>query len=329
MSDPALAAKARDGGRLRRLIADVRVRIALRLVVLTLLLALVFRVVDGRETLAALGRAEAGPLVLGVLLVQVQIALSGVRWRIAAKRLSVPLTLGTAVREYYVATFLNQVLPGGVAGDALRAARNRDRDEAGAPRWRPVLRSVILERAAGQIVFFAVAAFGVVLAPVLFARTLPEEVETVVAAPVVAIGLFGAGIAAAARLGPKALRAALADLGPDIARVFWERGVWAPQLALSLAIVASYIAVFMLAGAALGVGLSPLAWLTIAPLVLAAMLIPVSIGGWGVREGAAAALFPLAGVDASLGLAIAILYGLTSLAGSLPGLVLLGLRRRR
>ena len=101
------------------------------------------------------------------------------------------------------------------------------------------------------------------------------------------------------------------------------------QVLLSLAIVASYIAVFALAGAALGVALPALAWIALAPLVLAAMLIPVSIGGWGVREGAAAALFPLAGVDASHALAIAILYGLTSLAGSLPGLVLLARRRRR
>jgi uncharacterized membrane protein YbhN (UPF0104 family) len=328
MSDPARPAQA-SGGRLRRLLADVRVRIALRLAVLAILLGLVFRIVDARETLAALARAELAPLALGVVLVQLQIVLSGVRWRIAARRLSVPLTLGTAVREYYVATFLNQVLPGGVAGDALRAARNRDRDEAGAPRWRPVLRSVVLERAAGQIVFFAVAAIGVLLAPSVLSRTLPGEIEAAVAAPVVVVGLVGAGVAAAARVGPRALRAALADLGPDIARVFWERGVWLPQIALSLAIVASYVGVFALAGAALGVALPALAWLAIAPLVLAAMLIPVSIGGWGVREGAAAALFPLAGVDASHGLAIAILYGLTSLAGSLPGLALLGLRRRR
>ena len=178
-------------------------------------------------------------------------------------------------------------------------------------------------------VLFAVAALGVLLAPALLSRTLPDALETAVALPIAVAALLGVGVAAATRVGPAALRRALADLGPDIAEAFFARGVWAAQIALSVVIVSSYIAVFALAGASLGADVPALAWITIAPLVLVSMLIPVSIGGWGVREGAAAALFPLAGVDASIGLAIAILYGLTSLAGSLPGLALLFLRRRR
>ncbi|WP_188909961.1 lysylphosphatidylglycerol synthase transmembrane domain-containing protein [Salinarimonas ramus] len=316
-------------GRLARLLADARVRVWLRVAVLVLLMALLFRLVDGRETLSALSRAQAGPLLVGLLLVQAQIAFSGVRWRLTAKRLGVPITLRTAVREYYIATFLNQVLPGGVAGDAVRAIRNRDHDADGAPRWRPVVRSVVLERAAGQVVFFAVAAIGLALTPVALARAAPDGLGTIIAIPVAVVALAALAVAAASRIGPKGLRAALADLGPDVARVFWKRGIWAPQLFLSTTIVASYIAVFALAGMALGVVLPAIAWIALAPLVLAAMLIPVSIGGWGVREGAAAALLPLAGVDASHALAIAILYGLTSLVGSLPGLALLGLRRRR
>ncbi|WP_052341782.1 lysylphosphatidylglycerol synthase transmembrane domain-containing protein [Salinarimonas rosea] len=317
------------GGRVAGLLRDERLRVGLRALALVALMALLFGLVDGRETLAALGRAAPGPLLLGLVLVQAQIALSGVRWRITAKRLGVPITLGTAVREYYVASFLNQVLPGGVAGDAIRAVRNRDRDADGSPRWRPVVRSIVLERAAGQVVFFAVAASGLALAPVALARAAPDGTGHLIAIPFAVATAIALAVVAASRIGPKALREALADLGPDIARVFWKRGVWLPQIALSLSIVASYVAVFALAGAALGIVLPALAWIALAPLVLAAMLIPVSIGGWGVREGAAAALLPLAGVDASHALAVAILYGLTSLAGSLPGLVLLGLRRRR
>ncbi|MGJ3264556.1 MAG: lysylphosphatidylglycerol synthase transmembrane domain-containing protein [Salinarimonas sp.] len=316
-------------GRLAALVRDARLRVLLRGLVLVALMALLFRLVDGRETLAALQRAAPGPLLVGLVLVQAQIALSGVRWRITAKRLGVPITLSTAVREYYVASFLNQVLPGGVAGDAIRAVRNRDRDADGAPRWRPVVRSVVLERAAGQVVFFAVAVSGLALAPFALSRATPDGIGLLIAIPLAVAAAIALAVVAASRIGPRGLRAALADLGPDIARVFWTRGIWLPQIVLSLTIVASYIGVFALAGAALGVALPALAWIALAPLVLAAMLIPVSIGGWGVREGAAAALLPLAGVDASHALAIAILYGLTSLAGSLPGLVLLGLRRRR
>lgn len=309
-------------------LGDPRVRIALRIALMIAVIAVVFRVVDGRETLAALGRADWRPLALGVLLVQLQIALSALRWRLTAGRLGIELGLRVALREYYVASFLNQVLPGGVAGDAVRAVRNRETGEDGEPRWRAIVRSVVLERAAGQFVFFAATIAGLVLAPLTLARALPDRLELAVAAPVLLAILLVAALAVIARRGPRAVRSALADLGPDIAKAFWRRGALPLQLALSCGIVAAYLGVFALCGAALAIELPLAVWLTIAPLVLVSMLIPISIGGWGLREGAAAALFPLVGVDAALGLAIAILYGLTSLAGALPGLVFV-LRRKR
>jgi hypothetical protein len=74
--------------------------------------------------------------------------------------------------------------------------------------------------------------------------------------------------------------------------------------------------------------LSAEAIMVLVPLILSAMLIPATIGGWGFREGAAAALFPLAGASASAGFATSVAFGLVILAASLPGLpVLLQARR--
>ncbi|MEM7718492.1 MAG: UPF0104 family protein, partial [Pseudomonadota bacterium] len=55
--------------------------------------------------------------------------------------------------------------------------------------------------------------------------------------------------------------------------------------------------------------------------------IPVSISGWGFREGAAAALFPLAGASASDGLASSVAFGLTFLVVALPGVIVARLDR--
>jgi hypothetical protein len=49
------------------------------------------------------------------------------------------------------------------------------------------------------------------------------------------------------------------------------------------------------------------------------MLIPISVSGWGLREGAAAALLPIAGATASGGLAASVAFGLTFIAAVLPG----------
>ncbi|MEO0746397.1 MAG: lysylphosphatidylglycerol synthase transmembrane domain-containing protein, partial [Pseudomonadota bacterium] len=74
---------------------------------------------------------------------------------------------------------------------------------------------------------------------------------------------------------------------------------------------------------ATGTVLPPEAWATLIPLVLCAMLIPLSVGGWGWREGAAAALFPIIGAPASAGVATGITYGVVLFVAVLPAAALL------
>ena len=99
------------------------------------------------------------------------------------------------------------------------------------------------------------------------------------------------------------------------------------QLGVSALIVASYLVTYWCCGRALGIQLPAIVVVTVVPAVLMAMLLPISIAGWGLREMAAAALWPLAGMSAADGVAIATFYGLVVLAGSLPGAFLV--RRAR
>ena len=124
------------------------------------------------QTLAA---AFAAPepiwLVAALALSFPQVALSAWRWRLTANRLGAPLRFGEALREYYIATFLNQILPGGVMGDAARAWRHArlSRTEAmeGAPVGLAAWHAVLIERASGQL-----ALLGVVLATLLVSSEL-------------------------------------------------------------------------------------------------------------------------------------------------------------
>ena len=96
------------------------------------------------------------------------------------------------------------------------------------------------------------------------------------------------------------------------------------QAGLSALIVASYVLTFLLASDAVGATLPPIAAVTVVPLCLLTMLVPIGIGGWGTREAAATALWPLFGFTGAEGLAASLLYGVFSLAGTaLPGLVVL------
>jgi uncharacterized membrane protein YbhN (UPF0104 family) len=111
----------------------------------------------------------------------------------------------------------------------------------------------------------------------------------------------------------------------DVTDVFLRDRALLVQSGTSLLIVSTYVATFFIASDAVG---APLPWeaaLTIVPLCLIAMLIPAGFGGWGTREAAAMALWPIMGASAAEGLAASIIYGGLSLAGALPGLALLSL----
>ncbi|NNM34814.1 MAG: UPF0104 family protein, partial [Gemmatimonadetes bacterium] len=50
---------------------------------------------------------------------------------------------------------------------------------------------------------------------------------------------------------------------------------------------------------------------------------PISVAGWGLREGAAALLWSAAGLTTAEGVAVSVAYGLIVLLSTLPGLAVL------
>jgi hypothetical protein len=105
---------------------------------------------------------------------------------------------------------------------------------------------------------------------------------------------------------------------------------WPVIFLASALVVAGHAGVFLLAATATADG-SPTSireLLPLAMLVLLAMSVPVSLGGWGPREGVAAWAFAITGLGAVRGVETATMYGILSLAAVLPGAVVLVLSRR-
>jgi Uncharacterised protein family (UPF0104). len=100
-------------------------------------------------------------------------------------------------------------------------------------------------------------------------------------------------------------------------------GIRGRQAALSLGTVALNLLAFALCARATGTALGFAATLTLVPVILFSMVLPLSLGGWGLREGSAAALFPLAGASSEAGLAASVAFGLAFLVSSLPGAAIL------
>lgn len=288
---------------------------AVRLALALAILAAVAVAVGPGAVVETLSRADPWIVGLAVLLAQGQTLLAAWRWRAVAAALGWRMGIGRAFREVALAQLVNMTVPGGVAGDLLRAVRGR----AVGASARAAVRSVVLDRLVGQAAFVVVAASGALLYA-LEAGALPGgALAALVLVP--AAGLAAAGATAAlARFGPRTVRAALVGLGADLAASLAGRtGV--VQVVAGFALAAGWIGLFTLCASAVGAPLAPVAALGLVPLVLLAMLVPAGVGGWGLREGAAAVLLPLAGLAPAEAAAAAALYGVVVTLAGLPGLL--------
>lgn len=249
------------------------------------------------------------PAVLAALAIgAVTTVCSAWRWRVVANRLGVGLPLRTAVAAYYGSQFLNSTLPGGVLGDVHRAVRH---GRASGERALG-MRSVAWERVAGPVVHLVLTALLLALLPMPWA--LPWWGAPSVAA--VVAGLVG---------GVLVLRRTrwVATAVADVRAAVLARTAWPQVLVASLVVVSGHALTFVIAARITGVPAAPSQVFPVAMLVLAAMLLPLNVGGWGPREGVAAGLFAAAGWGAAQGVAAATAFGVLALVATLPGFVVL------
>lgn len=280
------------------------------------LLALLWQIAGGEEALRLLGGAKPAWLVATFGVLTLQTLFSAERWRITARQLGIVLDAKTAVREYYLSQIVNQSLPGGILGDAGRAVRARTQAGLVASG-----QAVLLERLAGQVALGAVlvVAFALTLAVpggLVWPRWLSLGVPlAVVSALALVITLFVVARGTSGRISR-----GLVSFGRAAAQAFGPPTVLWSQMGLSLGTALCNVAGFVFAARAIGSELPVSAALVLVPIILLTMLIPLTIAGWGLREGAAAALFPLVGAVAAEGLAASVAFGLVFLCVALPGL---------
>ncbi|WOI57293.1 lysylphosphatidylglycerol synthase transmembrane domain-containing protein [Palleronia sp. LCG004] len=286
---------------------------ALRFAVTGLLLALLLRAFDGADIANRLTAMDPVWMAVAVLCLWIQTFLMAMRWRLVARALGIAFPPLFALQEYFVSQLANATLPGGVVGDGARAVRSR----IGETGLRRAALAVMFERAFGQAGLLVVAVAGLMsLALVPGALDWPDRLARGLAiAGLVAICLC---LIVAIWLRGGRIASLLSLCLPDGRRRVMH-------LALAVGAALLNVAAFAAAARATGVTLSVQAALVLVPLILLAMLVPLTIGGWGWREGAAAALFPVAGASAAAGVAAGIAFGIAMLISVLPGLAILSL----
>ncbi|WUO58855.1 flippase-like domain-containing protein [Streptomyces sp. NBC_00280] len=312
--------KASTPNRLRRAARSIRPHLG-TLAGVTILGVLLWRLGTG-VFLDGLRRIDVPILFVGLGIGLLTTVFSAWRWALVARGLGIKLPLVAATADYYRSLFLNAALPGGVLGDVHRAVRH---GQSAGDMGRGV-RAVVLERAAGQIALVAVG--GVVLltqpSPVLAEARRVALMAAFAAvgavAVVVAVRMNRAPSAAARRT--RALRAALTEARGALLSRENLSGV----ALSSLVVLSGHLGMFVVAARVAGSRASVAELLPLAVLALLAMGVPLNVGGWGPREGVTAWAFGAAGLGASMGLSVAVVYGVLSFVAALPGAVVLVVR---
>ncbi|WP_208114383.1 lysylphosphatidylglycerol synthase transmembrane domain-containing protein [Actinomycetospora succinea] len=263
----------------------------------------------------ALG-AITWPAVVAALALGAMTTVAGAaRWCVVARGVGLTLSLRDATADAYRATLLNSLLPAGVLGDVHRAVRHhRPGDARGA-------RAVVIERVAGQVVVVAVGVTVLVASPALLHSLVGPGLGVLAGALGVALLAAGVWIATARRATRVrvALLAALRDVREGLGRVRTAPAV----LLFSLIALAGLLALFVLAARTAGVSAPLGQLLPLVTVALLAMSVPLTVGGWGPREAAAAVAFAAVGLDPGQGLATSVVYGVLALISCLPGAVVL------
>jgi uncharacterized membrane protein YbhN (UPF0104 family) len=282
--------------------------LALKLTVTVGLLAYLLSRIELGSVARLLADAEWGWVVAAFFLYLALQGLCAWRWLLLARVVDLDGTWSRFIRYYYVGMFFNLFLPTGVGGDVYRCyyvARS-------AADWRRAIISVLADRGVGFGTMCAMAA----TATVLFGRvSLPSWMAWALAAGMVALVVLLAGGLLAAR-GPLAsLRAS----APLVSEFFRRPGTLAFVAGLSFLLQGLVVVVTIFNAMALGLDVPLVFYFILIPLIAVATMIPVSLNGLGVREGAFVFFMAQVGVSEAQALSLALLWLVVLVASSAIG----------
>jgi uncharacterized membrane protein YbhN (UPF0104 family) len=215
---------------------------------------------------------------------------------------------------------MNNILPGGILGDLYRIYCSSDNKKE-IFKMGKSFQSVIFERLSGQIMLFFIFITSLTIYFLINQKYIAFLYLFLPTILIFFLIKYFIKYKIKQYFGTK-------DIAKNFNRLFTGPIFW-NHIILSFFVVASYILIYIISAISLGLEIDYLAFLVFSPIILFSMTLPVSIGGWGVREVTALLVSFLIGLSASASISVSIIYGILNLICSLPGLFFfLNLRNR-
>lgn len=299
------------------------VGVAARIVITFGLMAIVLQGIDRSSFIQVMSTVQWKWWVGGVLIAISAQVIAGLRWSSLARPIGFSFPHSFFVWRFFEGMFFSLCLPSSIGGDFIKAYRLADSTS------RRLLAgcTVLADRLTGLTGLCVLAG-----AAVLSLRWSLNEMATLAVGGgllLVALVSLWLGIRSLDRIislipTPHAAREFISQFLPYQMRpqLLPTAVIWSLIIQLGNAVGVSMIA------HGLGVTLPLSVWCAVVPLVMLAMVIPVSINGVGVREGGMAMLLAPQGIPSEQAVAIALLWFLATIISGLIGGILFLLDRQ-
>lgn len=288
-----------------------------------LILAIVWLRIDIEGFSQSIRNLRWAPLFFALGIFAFAQLILSLRYMYAMKVLNRKCSLLFSIRIHFLGMWFNQILPGGVGGDIIKVAAVKGR--VGLSR---AIRGTLLNRISG-LSFLMLSILLLLPAYHILLRNQAITFTLAMLALGFFLGLFAIlrfnKLRAVRKISPKPWRH-LTLLLNDIMR-FKQRKFLVQQLWTSAVVYAISIITYYSIGRSLGIELPAWVYILFVPLIFLISLLPVSFGGWGVREVGSIGLFGLVGLPAEQAFAMSVVFGLMVICASLPGGLLLLLPR--
>ena len=289
----------------------------LKVIVSIILIWLIFRSVDMSNVIKNLSKVQINLLATAIIIFFFQIIVLSYRWALVTGVLGRRLELSSAIRITFISQFFNQILPSTVGGDGVRIWLHHKTGSS----FRQSVHSVISDRALAIVMLLIFILAGFFMQSEVLGDSLTRWVADYIALGSLACFATFLWIATplCRKFGKFLLVREIAEMSQVIKKILFNSRKVLPIMFLSGLNHSLSIIGLMVLSNALGQTINWSAFFVLVPLVLLLSMIPLSIGGWGVREGVMVAAFSFVGMPSEGALSLSLAFGLVITLVSLPG----------
>jgi len=266
------------------------------------------------EIIELLTSIKVNYIFAAILVLMVQILIANIRWIIVLNALNFSILYVKLLQYLWIGIFFNQMLPSSIGGDAARIYYLKT---TGGNTKQAVL-GVFLDRFFG-ILSLSFLAWLLILLPSSLSGSVSQTGFLVSFVVFLLACLLFVLNYLPFNLPDWRIVRALTSAALTIRNVFWHKNHRMSLSVISICIHLLTVLVFIILSEGMNLNIDWLDILSIIPLATLLTLIPISIAGWGLREGIMVMFMGYIGVSAEQSLTLSIVYGLLVLITSIPG----------